>query len=88
MRKFVHDPLMEDFEPTLMVEKSETNKGIRLCKETLRKTLIAKATWTQRSKRISSRTMNAPEDHILESWCRSTALTLPGRKKGGPKRFC
>ena len=39
VRKFICDPLMSDFGPSLMAEKLEAAKGIRLSKETLRKVM-------------------------------------------------
>ena len=42
---FINDPLLRGFGPTLMAEKIEQIKGIRLSKETLRKMMIEAGVW-------------------------------------------
>lgn len=51
VRKFICDPLMSDFGPSLMAEKLEAAKGIRLSKETLRKVMKAEGIWKAKSKK-------------------------------------
>ena len=53
VRKFICDPLMSDFGPSLMAEKLEKTKGIRLSKETLRKIMIGEGIWKAKSKKKS-----------------------------------
>ena len=40
VREFVCEPIMQGFGPTLMAEKLETLKGIRMSKETVRRLMI------------------------------------------------
>ncbi|NLV85383.1 MAG: ISNCY family transposase [Spirochaetales bacterium] len=42
---FINDPLLRGFGPTLMAEKIEQMKGIRLSKETVRKMMIEAGVW-------------------------------------------
>ena len=53
VRKFICDPLMSDFGPSLMAEKLEKTKGIRLSKETLRKIMIGEGIWQPKIKKKS-----------------------------------
>ena len=48
---FIHDPLVKGFGPTLMAEKVEQMKGIRLSKETVRKMMIEAGVWESKVKR-------------------------------------
>ena len=48
---FINDPLMMGFGPTLLAEKLEERKGIRLSKETLRKLMIASRVWKAKVKK-------------------------------------
>lgn len=51
VRKFVCDPIMEGFGPTLMTEKLEIKKGIRLSKETVRRLMIESSVWEAKTKK-------------------------------------
>lgn len=51
VRDFVCDPIMEGFGPTLMAEKLELIKGIRLSKETVRRLMIESGVWEAKSKK-------------------------------------
>lgn len=53
VRRFICDPLRLDFGPTLMAEKLAEAKGIRMSKETLRKTMIGEGIWKARHKKKS-----------------------------------
>ena len=48
---FVNDPRMRGFGPTLMAEKLEEYKGIHLCKETVRKMMMAAGVWEAKVKK-------------------------------------
>ena len=48
---FINDPLLKGFGPTLMAEKIEQMKGIRLSKETLRKMMIEAGVWKAKVKK-------------------------------------
>ena len=48
---FINDPLVKGFGPTLMAEKIEQMKGIRLSKETLRKMMIEAGVWKSKVKK-------------------------------------
>ena len=45
VESFIHDPLVRGFGPTLMAEKVEQIKGVRLSKETVRKMMIESGVW-------------------------------------------
>jgi transposase len=51
VRKFVSDPIMEGFGPTLMAEKLEIKAGIRLSKETVRWLMIESGVWQAKIKK-------------------------------------
>ena len=51
VRKFICNPQMSDFGPSLMAEKLEDAKGIRLSKETLRKVMKAEGIWKPKPKK-------------------------------------
>jgi len=48
---FINDPLVKGFGPTLMAEKVEQMKAIRLSKETLRKMMIEAGVWKSKVKK-------------------------------------
>jgi len=48
---FINDPLVKGFGPTLMAEKLEAIKEIRLSKETVRKMMIEAGVWKSKGKR-------------------------------------
>ena len=49
--EFVNDPVMQGFGPTLMCEKLEIKKGIRLSKETIRRLMIESGAWEAKTKK-------------------------------------
>jgi transposase len=49
--EFVNDPIMQGFGPTLMAEKLEIKKGIRLSKETVRRLMIESGIWEAKTKK-------------------------------------
>ena len=51
VREFVTDPLMKGFGPTLMAEKLEIRKGIRLSKETVRQIMMESGIWDAKTKK-------------------------------------
>jgi transposase len=51
VERFINEPLMKGFGPSLMAEKLEEYKGIRLSKETLRKTMIQAGVWKAKVKK-------------------------------------
>ena len=51
VREFVCEPIMQGFGPTLMAEKLETLKGIRMSKETVRRLMIDSGVWEAKSKK-------------------------------------
>ena len=51
VRKFVCDPIMKGFGPTLMAEKLGIKKGILLSKETVRQLMIESDVWKVKSKK-------------------------------------
>jgi len=51
VREFVNDPMMKGFGPTLMAEKLETRKEIRLSKETVRRLMIESGVWEAKTKK-------------------------------------
>ncbi len=67
---FINDPLLKGFGPTLMAEKIEQMKGIRLSKETLRKMMIEAGVWKAKVKRRLSPITLVPEGSIVANWCR------------------
>ena len=50
-REFICDPMMKGFGPTLMTEKLEIKKGIRLSKETIRRLMVASGVWKVKTKK-------------------------------------
>lgn len=50
VRKFVYDPIMKGFGPTLMAEKLGIKKGILLSKEIVRQLMIESDVWKVKSK--------------------------------------
>jgi len=51
VREFVNEPIMQGFKPTMMSEKLEMIKGIRLSKETVRRLMIDSGVWKAKTKR-------------------------------------
>jgi transposase len=51
VRKFVCEPIMAGFGPTLMTEKLEAMSGIRLSKETIRRLMIESGIWQAKVKK-------------------------------------
>ena len=51
VENFINDPLLKGFGPSLMAEKVEQMKGIRLSKETLRKMMIEAGVWKSKVKK-------------------------------------
>lgn len=58
--QFVTDPLMKGFGPTLMSEKLEQKKGIRLSKETVRRMMIEDGVWKAKIKKIEEPHLSRP----------------------------
>ena len=51
VREFIEGPIMQGFGPTLMAEKLEIKKGIRLSKETIRRLMIESGVWEAKTKK-------------------------------------
>jgi transposase len=67
VRKFVIEPMMKGFGPTLMAEKLESMQGIHLSKETVRKLMIAEGVWQAKVKKIGNPHYERPrKEHLGE----------------------
>ena len=53
VRKLITDPIMKGFGPTLMSEKLEQKKAIKLSKETIRRMMVEDKVWKSKTKKKS-----------------------------------
>lgn len=84
---FINDPLVKSFGPTLMAEKVEQMKAIRLSKETLRKMMIEAGVWKSKvKKKVEPHYARPRRKH--RGRCRSTVLNMPGWKIAHQKPLC
>jgi transposase len=60
VRRFIKDPIMKGFGPTLMAEKLAMQQGICLSKETVRRMMIEAGVWKVKSKKIEEPHLSRP----------------------------
>ena len=58
--KFVTDPIMKGFGPTLMTEKLEQKKGIKISKETMRRIMVEEGVWKAKTKKKEDPHLSRP----------------------------
>ncbi len=60
VRKFICEPIMQGFGPTLMAEKLEIKEDIRLSKETIRQLMIESGVWEAKTKKKEEPHLSRP----------------------------
>lgn len=74
----------ERFGPTLAAEHLESEDGIQVHAETLRRWMLAEGLWSRMRKRRAHRKRRERRKHF-GSWCRWTGVFMNGSNKGGRK---
>lgn len=82
---FITDTLMEGFGPTLMAEKLEQKKGIKLSKETIRRMMVEVEVWKPKTRKPVDLHLNRPRRK-----CRGELVQIDGSEHAwleerGPK---
>lgn len=60
VRKFITNPIMKGFGPTLMSEKLEQKKAIKLSKETIRRMMVEDKVWKSKTKKKKKLHLSRP----------------------------